>query len=206
MKWLTFLLTASTSVGASPLALPAADAIQHIAQHQAVVQISTNQVNLLPAHKKVLTLLEAQTLQRITLLEQQAIHAKELKDNKDKIDHMLAALKKTVGHTWYVFSGDTPAGWDCSGLTLWAYEQIGVTLEHRASIQATYAEPTTNPRPGDIVAFTYNGNKDAYHVGIYLSPDLMIDAPRPGQVTTIESISKMAGNHSKVTYVNVLDN
>lgn len=205
MKWLTFLLTASTTVGASPLALPA-DSAQYTMQHQAVAQISTTQVELLlnrPAH---LTIIEAQIQQRTTLLEQQAAHAELLKDNKDKIDKMLAALKKTVGHTWYVFSGDTPAGWDCSGLTLWAYEQIGVSLEHRASIQTTQGQLTTDPKPGDIVAFTYKGNKEAYHVGIYLSADLMIDAPRPGQVTTIESISKMAGNHSKVTYINVLEN
>lgn len=204
MKWLTFLLTASTTVGASPLALPADTAL--VAQ-PAAVQMSTTQVDLLLGrHTQKLTLLEQDIQNRTTLLEQQAARAALLKINKDKIDNMLADLKKTVGRTWYVFSGNTPAGWDCSGLVMWAYQQAGVTLKHRASQQVSAGTITTTPKPGDIVAFTYKGNRDAYHVGIYLSPDLMIDAPRPGQVTTIESISKMAGNHTKVTYINVLEN
>lgn len=204
MKWLTFLLTASTTVGASPLALPVDTAL--VAQ-PAAVQISTTQVDLLLGrHTRKLTLIEQDIQNRTTLLEQQAARATLLKNNKDKIDDMLAALKKTVGRTWYVFSGNTPAGWDCSGLVMWAYQQAGVTLKHRASQQVSAGIITTTPKPGDIVAFTYKGNRDAYHVGIYLSPDLMIDAPRPGQVTTIESISKMAGNHTKVTYINVLEN
>jgi cell wall-associated NlpC family hydrolase len=204
MKWLTFLLTAST-VGATPAALPVDTAL---VAPPAAVQISTAQVNLLLGnHRPInLTFIEQQIQDRTTMLEQQAARAALLKQNKDKIDDMLAALKKTVGHTWYVFSGNTPAGWDCSGLVMWAYQQAGVTLKHRASQQVSAGTITTTPKPGDIVAFTYKGNRDAYHVGIYLSPDLMIDAPRPGQVTTVESISKMAGNHTKVTYVNVLEN
>jgi cell wall-associated NlpC family hydrolase len=204
MKWLTFLLTAST-VGATPAALPVDTAL---VAPPAAVQISTAQVNLLLGNHRpiTLTLLEQQIQDRTTMLEQQAARAALLKQNKDKIDNMLAALKKTVGRTRYVFSGNTPSGWDCSGLVMWAYQQAGVPLKHRASQQVSAGTITTDPKPGDIVAFTYKGNRDAYHVGIYLSPDLMIDAPRPGQLTTVESISKMAGNHTKVTYVNVLEN
>jgi cell wall-associated NlpC family hydrolase len=152
------------------------------------------------------TLLEKQILERQTLLEKQAKHAKLLEDNQQRIQKMLDLVKKTVGRTWYVFSGDTPAGWDCSGLTSWAYSQIGVTLPHRATLQAYEGTVTTDPKPGDLVVFTYKGYKDAYHVGIYLSPDVMIDAPRPGYLTTIESISKMAHTHSIVTYRNILEN
>jgi cell wall-associated NlpC family hydrolase len=126
--------------------------------------------------------------------------------NAKKIQTTVHNLKKYVNHTWYVFSGASPAGWDCSGLVRWAYEQMGVTLEHRASIQKHSGILVKNPKLGDIVAFTYKGTQSAYHVGIYLGPDKMIHAGGgKGERTSIVSISKFAGNYSKVTYTRVLN-
>jgi len=119
---------------------------------------------------------------------------------------MIDELKKHVGITRYAFSGATPAGWDCSGLVMWAYQNMGVALEHRASVQQKSGTLVTKPKVGDIVAFTYKGSKyGAYHVGIYLGEDMMINAPRPGAATAIESISKFAGKYSTVTYTRILD-
>jgi cell wall-associated NlpC family hydrolase len=88
---------------------------------------------------------------------------------------------------------------------MWAYEQLGVNLEHRASKQQFAGESTSDPKPGDIVVFTYKGSKSAYHVGIYLSPDKMIHAGGgKGQYTSIVSISKFAGNYSVVSYRRIL--
>jgi D-gamma-glutamyl-meso-diaminopimelic acid endopeptidase CwlS/peptidoglycan endopeptidase LytE len=125
--------------------------------------------------------------------------------NTKKIHTTVHTLKKYVNHTWYVFSGASPSGWDCSGLVRWAYEQMGVTLEHRASIQKHSGILVKNPKLGDIVAFTYKGTNSAYHVGIYLGPDKMIHAGnRRGFQTSIVSISKFGGKYSKVTYTRVL--
>ena len=206
MKWLPFLLTASTALAPiSTQTVPLDTALVATPQQQ-VQELQIKNLVFGPTSPEAKTLMEKQALQHQTLLEKQAIHAKLLEDNQQKISRMLDLVKKTVGHTWYVFSGDTPAGWDCSGLTSWAYSQIGVTLPHRATLQAYEGTPTTDPKPGDLVVFTYKGHQDAYHVGIYLSPDVMIDAPRPGYLTTIESISKMAHTHSAVTYRNILEN
>lgn len=141
-----------------------------------------------------------------TLLEEQVARAEQLEANRTKLDAMVSKLQKTVGKTWYVFSGATPQGWDCSGLVLWAYEQVGITLEHRASLQATAGKVTDAPTPGDIVVFTYKGYKSAYHTAIYIGNGLMIHAPRRGEVTRIESVEQFAGNYSKITYRNLLDN
>jgi cell wall-associated NlpC family hydrolase len=206
MKWLPFLLTASTAL--SPMSVQAVPVNTVLATTPQQTQQLQFNSRFLPfsTSNEAKTLLEKQALEAKTLLEKQAEHAKLLEDNRQKIQNMLDLVKKTVGRTWYVYSGDTPAGWDCSGLTSWAYSQIGVTLPHRATLQAYEGTPTTDPKPGDLVVFTYKGYKDAYHVGIYLSPDVMIDAPRPGYLTTIESISKMAHDTSVVTYRNILDN
>ena len=125
--------------------------------------------------------------------------------NTKKLNKVLRQLKSHVYKTRYVFSGATPSGWDCSGLTMWAYEQLGVNLEHRASKQKDAGIKVMSPKIGDIVAFTYNGTHSAYHVGIYLSPDKMIHAGGgKGDYTRIVSISKFAGKSSKVTYRRIL--
>lgn len=151
------------------------------------------------------TLLEQQAAQATLLLEQQAARATLLSTNQKKIETMLTRLNKTVGHTWYVFSGATPSGWDCSGLVRWTYQQAGVELEHRASKQALAGTPTKDPKAGDIVAFTYKGSNSAYHVGIYIGDGNMIHAPAKGHVTRVESVEKFGGDYSKITFTSPLE-
>lgn len=117
-----------------------------------------------------------------------------------QLNTAIAKLKKTVGKTWYVFSGATPSGWDCSGLTLWTYQQLGINLEHRASKQQNSGIKVSTPKYGDLVVFTYKGYKSAYHVGVYIGNGLMIHAPKKGQVTRVESVDTFAGRYSKISY------
>lgn len=124
--------------------------------------------------------------------------------NTKKINYALSKLNKTVGKTWYVFSGSTPSGWDCSGLTLWFYKQIGISLEHRASQQQYAGIKTNSPKVGDIVVFKYKGYKSAYHVGIYVGNGKMIHAPKHGHLTRVENISTFAGNYSTIEYREIL--
>lgn len=106
------------------------------------------------------------------------LEEQRLQSNSEKIKKAIKKLKSHVGKTWYVFSGATPSGWDCSGLTMWFFEQLDIELEHRASRQDTSGTATKNPKPGDLVVFHYNGSKDAYHVGIYIGNGKMIHAQR----------------------------
>lgn len=130
----------------------------------------------------------------------------KLRKTTHSVSTVVRQLKGRVGKTGYVFSGATPNGWDCSGLVMWAYEQLGVNLEHRASKQQYAGKPVSTPKVGDIVVFTYKGNKSAYHVGIYLDSDTMIHAGGgKGDRTSIVSISKFAGKYSKVTYRRILE-
>lgn len=148
----------------------------------------------------------AQGIPQVTVKHSVNYGIKSLKliNNIKKIDKAISKLKTHVGKTWYVFSGDTPAGWDCSGLTMWTYEQMGIELEHRASKQAKAGVGVKDPIAGDIVVFTYKGSKSAYHVGIYIGNGKMIHAPNKGEVTRIENIKKFAGKYSVVTYRRIL--
>lgn len=142
-----------------------------------------------------------------TLMEKEIAKNIKLNSNAVKIKKMVKTLRNQVGKTWYVFSGSTPRGWDCSGMTLWAYGKIGVELEHSASKQRHAGKVTKNPRVGDLVIFSYTRSKNIYHVAIYLGKDKMIHAGgNRGQVTSVASIKNWGGTYSTITYVRVLEN
>jgi cell wall-associated NlpC family hydrolase len=57
---------------------------------------------------------------------------------------------------------------------------------------------------GDLVAFGYNADS-AGHIGIYISPDVMIHVGRPGQTTSYRSISEFGKFYGEITYTRILD-
>lgn len=155
---------------------------------------------------KVLTKLEIEQLEQEALVKAEYERNRYLSANLDLVKSAVLKTQSRVGKTWYVFSGSTPRGWDCSGLVMWTYEQMGVQLEHRASRQANAGTKVSEPKYGDVIAFTYNGSKSAYHTAIYIGEDLMLHAGGgKGEATSFASISKFAGNHSKVSFVRILD-
>ncbi len=128
--------------------------------------------------------------------------------NTTMIENTIGKLKKHVNKTWYVFGGATPNGWDCSGLVLWTYKQLNIDLYHSASVQKNAGDfvKASDAKPGDIVAFGWNGWKGAGHVGIYIGNGKMIHSPSRGHRTVIEDISSFAKyGYSKVTYTRILD-
>lgn len=176
--------------------------------HQGPALAQTTQLNIKTALAedtpvKVSPLKKA--IAQLTLLQRQQRAAQKLVDNQIKITKAIKKVKKYSGKTWYVFSGSSPYGWDCSGLVRWTYEQMGVTLEHSATKQMRSGKVVKNPVIGDIVAFYYPGSKSSFHVGIYVGNGKMIHAYRPGVVTRVESVAGIAkGNHAKYKYVRIL--
>lgn len=141
-----------------------------------------------------------------TMLEKHALHVKKLMTNQVKIQAALKKVTKYAGKTWYVFSGSSPRGWDCSGLVRWTYEQAGIELEHRANAQANSGEKVRTPKPGDVVAFYHKGSNYSFHVGVYLGKGKMIHAYRHGMRTVIQPVKEVVKENwgARVTYTRIL--
>jgi peptidoglycan DL-endopeptidase CwlO len=86
----------------------------------------------------------------------------------------------------YVWGGAGPDVFDCSGLVMWAYEQVGIQLEHFTGDQWNEGEHISRSQlqPGDLVFFF----ADISHVGMYVGNGMMIDAPTFGQPVQIQPI------------------
>jgi cell wall-associated NlpC family hydrolase len=88
--------------------------------------------------------------------------------------------------TPYRWGGAAPGGFDCSGLIMYVYAQIGVSLPHNAAAQYGYGSPVSRSelQPGDLVFFNGLG-----HNGLYIGGGQFIHAPHTGDVVKISSLS-----------------
>jgi len=96
----------------------------------------------------------------------------------------LTAALAQVGKK-YVWGGDGPNVFDCSGLVQWSMRQAGITMPRVAVNQAQ-----TGPRvaladlvPGDLLFYHTDPTAPTYisHVAIYIGKGLMLQAPEPGE-------------------------
>ncbi|WP_433498487.1 NlpC/P60 family protein [Sphaerimonospora sp. CA-214678] len=92
----------------------------------------------------------------------------------------------------YVWAAEGPAGFDCSGLTMRAWQRAGVSLDHWTGTQWTSGRRVSlkNLRTGDLVFFGGSGRDphSIHHVGIYIGRGMMVHAPRTGDVVRISPI------------------
>jgi cell wall-associated NlpC family hydrolase len=77
----------------------------------------------------------------------------------------------------YVYGASGPDAFDCSGLTMMAWAQAGVSLPHSSSSQMSSGTPVSSSQlqPGDLV-FYYS---PVSHVGIYIGNGRIVHAANP---------------------------
>ena len=89
----------------------------------------------------------------------------------------------------YVFGADGMTYWDCSGLTMRAYQAAGVNLPHSSAAQSRMGKsiPFNQKKPGDLLFF----GRPVSHVGIYIGGGKMVHAPRSGSRVKIADASAL---------------
>lgn len=161
-------------------------------------QIADAQAALLKAEKLLKSLAKAD---RERLLREEAAREKKIQnaskgyaasykgDNTRGSIALKFALKQ-VGDV-YVWAAAGPTRWDCSGLTMRAFQTAGVSLPHSSRVQVKYGKSIaySNVKPGDLLFF---GNPIS-HVSIYMGGGKMVQAPRPGKRVEVVPLTKMFG-------------
>jgi cell wall-associated NlpC family hydrolase len=86
----------------------------------------------------------------------------------------------------YVWGGASPSGFDCSGLVMWVYGRLGISLPHNAAALYGVGRPVPRSRlrPGDLLFFSGLG-----HVGLYIGRGRMIHAPQSGRSVEIARLA-----------------
>ena len=109
----------------------------------------------------------------------------------------IAFAESQIG-LWYRWAGAGEVGptvtstgvqnvpaYDCSGLTMRAYQAVGISLAHYTGAQWDDGLHVSQAQlqPGDLVFFATNTNDPStiHHVGIYIGNGQMVDAPATGE-------------------------
>jgi cell wall-associated NlpC family hydrolase len=108
---------------------------------------------------------------------------------QSRLDAVVDLAYAQVGDA-YVYGAAGPDAFDCSGFTMWVYQQaLGVSLPHNTHAQFNAVDSwyagEREPQPGDLVFF-FNG---ADHVGIYVGDGMMVHAANPGAGVTVDPVN-----------------
>jgi cell wall-associated NlpC family hydrolase len=101
---------------------------------------------------------------------------------------IIATAQKYMG-TPYVWGGETPDGWDCSGFTRYVMKQNGISLPRTAAEQFAVgtAVDKANLKSGDMIFFT-TYKPGASHVGFYMGDGKFIHASSAAKQVTISQL------------------
>jgi peptidoglycan DL-endopeptidase CwlO len=109
---------------------------------------------------------------------------------------MLKAAESRLGRP-YVWGGNGPRVFDCSGLVQWSFARAGVIMPRVAADQALTgpAVPLSQAAPGDLLFYHTDPTDPKYisHVAIYLGHGLMEQAPEPGMNVEVVPVALGAG-------------
>ncbi|MBJ7694061.1 peptidoglycan-binding protein [Weissella confusa] len=107
-----------------------------------------------------------------------------------------AALKYAGQDIPYVWGGKTPAGFDCSGLAAWVFNDAGLSLPSYTVSEEAYVSTTDVKTPADVMATAQPGDLlfwgdhgSSWHVAIYIGNGQYVAAPAPGYNVRVENVT-----------------
>ena len=102
-------------------------------------------------------------------------------------DHALTMVGKP-----YRYGGNTPKGFDCSGLVQYSYGRVGVKLPHgtRSLLQMSHPVSRNKLQRGDLVFFTQEGRKSS-HVALYLGSGRFVHSPSSGKNVYVAGFNEL---------------
>ena len=109
------------------------------------------------------------------------------------------SLAKTLLGKPYVWGGQGPNAFDCSGLMTYIFKNgAGINLPRTSTEQSKYGVTVSKAdlKPGDLIFSSTNGTGKVSHVGIYIGNGEMIHAPKPGDVVKISNINNSYWNNA----------
>jgi peptidoglycan DL-endopeptidase CwlO len=182
---------------ARSLGFPAGNAIVVSAPHATISKLATQIKHLLPAGAVVQPLVSQVNVSGttgragVTTITRVITHPATTRDydgyptlSSSALTAMLHAALSRVGRP-YVWGGDGPDVFDCSGLVQWSFAQAGIVMPRVAADQAITgpAIPLADAEPGDLLFYHFDPTDPDYisHVAIYLGNGMMEQAPEPGE-------------------------
>lgn len=135
-------------------------------------------------------LLRAESLREKKIFDASKKYASAYKGDNSRGSIALRFALKQIGDI-YVWGAAGPTRWDCSGLTMRAFQTAGVSLPHFSGAQIRYGKsiPYTSLKPGDLMFYGIPNS----HVSIYMGGGKMVQAPRPGKKVEVVPITRMFG-------------
>lgn len=117
------------------------------------------------------------------LLVSQYLQINAVKFDNKIVQHIMDEALKYQGYP-YVFGGSSPrTSFDCSGITQWCFQKVGISLPRTAQAQYDVMShlPLSQAEPGDLIFFhsTYDTADYVTHVGIYVGNNRMYHAGDP---------------------------
>jgi cell wall-associated NlpC family hydrolase len=176
-----------------------------VSDNLALLEVQYSQEELL-IQQEILSLNKQAAANKVMLVRLQAAERaaqlRYLADITRSIDSSItvsAARKKVVSTALqqlgkpYVWAAAGPKSFDCSGLILYAYRSIGVSLPHysRSQYAMTQEVPVAQLQPGDLIFIGDPPNPipTIHHVIMYIGNGYTIEAPRTGDVVKIMKLS-----------------
>lgn len=103
---------------------------------------------------------------------------------------MILRIAQSHIGTPYRYGGDSPQGFDCSGLVQYSHKNAGIAIPRTAHDQYKAATPVrmAELQPGDVIFFRQNFRRVS-HVGIYAGQGKFIHAPNSGKRVKLTALT-----------------